>query len=91
MEAYKILPHTFQQADKLGLYIKPSMNKRYKIDIFDMNRNFLFSGGDRNYLDYAYYLKLHGKEYADERKRLYAMRHKNETIRGKVISALLWQ
>ena len=91
MEAYKILPHTFQQAEKLGLHIRPSKYHKYKIDIYDMDRNFLFSGGDRNYMDYAYYLKLYDKEYADERKKLYAIRHQKESIRGKIISFLLWQ
>lgn len=34
--------------------------------------------GDINYPDYAYHMKTEGKTYADERRRLYRLRHKGE-------------
>ena len=88
---YEILPHTFKQAEKIGVVIKPSRYAKYKIDIFDKQGNYLYSGGDPKYSDYSHYIQTHGKEYADERKRLYANRHRNETIRGKLIKFLLWE
>jgi hypothetical protein len=90
MEEYEILPRTFKQAEKLGLHIMPSRYRKYKIDIYDMNSKYLFSGGDRKYSDYAHYIKSHGKKYADERRRLYHIRHKGETLRGRLIAELLW-
>jgi hypothetical protein len=87
---YEILPRTFKQAKKIGVIVKPSRYAKYKIDIFDKQDNYLYSGGDSKYSDYPHYIKTHGKEYADERKRLYANRHQNETIRGKIIKFLLW-
>ena len=32
--SYKILPYSFEQADKLNVEIKPSTNKNKKIDVF---------------------------------------------------------
>ena len=37
--------------------------------------------GDINYPDYAYHMKTEGKAYADERRRLYRIRHKGEEKR----------
>jgi len=34
--------------------------------------------GAINNLDYPYYMKIEGKAYADERRRLYRLRHKGE-------------
>jgi hypothetical protein len=87
---YTILPYTFQQAKKLGVIVKPSRFSKYKIDIYDLKGNYGFSGGDSRYSDYPHYIKSHGKEYADERRRLYHIRHKGETLRGRLIAELLW-
>lgn len=87
---YEIQPYTFRQARKLGVYVKASRRANYKIDVFNKDGDYLFSGGSMGYSDYPTYLKERGKEYADERRRLYKLRHKNETVRGRLISALLW-
>tara|TARA_R110000868_G_scaffold27629_2_gene104521 strand:- start:461 stop:730 length:270 start_codon:yes stop_codon:yes gene_type:complete len=88
--SYTILPYTYRQAKKYGLQVKSSQRSNYKIDIFNSKGEYLFSGGDRRFSDYPHYIKTHGKEYADERRRLYRIRHVKETVRGRLISALLW-
>ncbi len=72
---YEISPEAKQVADNLGIIIKPSEKKNKKIDIYDSNNQYIMSIGDRRYNDYRSYIKLKGKEYADERRRLYKIRH----------------
>lgn len=87
---YDILPYTFKQAKKLKVKVLSSKNPKYKIDVYDEKGTYLFSGGDPNYSDYPHYIISKGKSYANERRKLYKLRHQDETIRGRVISALLW-
>jgi hypothetical protein len=90
---YDISPYSFKIAKKLKVIIKPSNKPKYKIDIFK-NGELLYSGGSPSYSDYPHYIESHGKAYADERKRLYHIRHKKEIAktnsRGWWISKLLW-
>ena len=85
---YQIKPLQIKNARDLGLEIRPNRGK-YKIDIF-INGEYITSGGDIRYKDYATYLEEQGKEYADNRKRLYRIRHQNEGLRGRIISHILW-
>ena len=87
---YQILPYTQRQAKKLGVQVKPSQRGNYKIDVFDSKGDYMFSGGDRRYSDYPHYLRARNKAFADERRRLYHVRHPNESMRGKIIAFLLW-
>jgi hypothetical protein len=91
---YHILPYTYNQAEKLGVQVFPSDNPKYKIEIYDTYGGFMFYGGSPNYSDYPSYIQSHGKEYADERRRLYHIRHKKEIekvgSRGWTIAKLLW-
>ena len=87
---YDILPYTLQQAKKLNVKVLSSKNPKYKIDVYDEKGKYLFSGGDPNFSDYPHYIISKGKSYANERRRLYHLRHQDETVRGKVIAALLW-
>jgi len=54
----------------------------------------MFSGGARGMMDYPSYMRIEGKAYADERRRLYRIRHKKELeaegTRGWYIARLLW-
>jgi hypothetical protein len=77
---YKIKKYSFDQAKKLGVKIKPSSNPKKKIDVFDTMDNKLVSIGDINYKDYPSYLKENGEKYANERRRLFNLRHKNNKI-----------
>lgn len=87
---YKIQPYTFQQAKKLGVQIKPSTKKDKKIDVFKNNK-LITSVGQLGYKDYPTYLKEKGKQVADDRKRLYKLRHqKDDGIAGYYANNLLW-
>lgn len=92
--AYTILPYTFRAATKLGVLIKPSTDPLKKIDVFSKDGKKLASIGDIRYLDYPYYIKRHGKEYADDRRKLYKMRHsKDRKVKGSAgyyADKLLW-
>jgi hypothetical protein len=91
---YKIDPYAYKQAKKLGVKIEPSKTKYKKIDIYDYNHQFIMSVGDTRFNDYRIYIKEKGQEYADERRRLYKIRH--EKNRHKLGTAsyyadqLLW-
>jgi len=73
---YEIKPYTEQQAKRLGVSVRPSTNPKKKVDVFEGGKK-VASIGDVNYSDYGSYLKERGKEYADERRRLYRIRHAN--------------
>ena len=91
---YEISTEAKKIAKNLGIKIKPSDNPKKKIDIYDANGNFIFSIGDRRYNDYRSYIKLKGKKFADERRRLYKIRHnKSRNILGSpsyYADKLLW-
>jgi hypothetical protein len=75
-EQYEILPYTKKIAKKMGVSVQPSTLRNYKIDVFNSkNGEYITSCGDKRYLDYPYYLLLFGQEKADERRRLYKIRH----------------
>lgn len=75
---YKILPYSYKQAEKLGVEIKPSAKKNKKIDVYK-NKKLISSIGQLGAKDYPTYLKeTKNKEFADERKRLYKLRHKKD-------------
>jgi hypothetical protein len=75
---YEIKPYSFKQAEKLGVKIKPSTNPKKKIDVFDWNNQFICSIGAKGYKDYPTYTIEKGKDYADERRRLYKIRHNKD-------------
>lgn len=70
---YKIQPHSYEQAKKLNVKIKPSSNPKKKIDVFKNNER-VASIGDIKYNDYTTYL-LKDKTLAEERRKLYKKRH----------------
>jgi len=92
--AYVILPYTFRAASKLGVTVKPSANPLKKIDVFDKEGKKICSVGAMGYLDYPYYIRQHGKDYADDRRKLYKIRHKNDrNVKGSAgyyADRLLW-
>jgi hypothetical protein len=91
---YRILPYTYEKAKQMDLQVFPSGNPKYKIEVYDKNGLFLFYGGSASYSDYPHYIQSHGVDYADNRRRLYHIRHKKEIdkvgSRGAVIASLLW-
>ena len=92
---YHITEYSKQQAKKLNVDVKPSSKKNKKIDVIK-NDKVIASIGDMKYInnDYPNYLKSHGKEYADLRRKLYKIRHKNDlkikNTPGYWASRLLW-
>ena len=94
MSSYIISQYSYDQSKKLNLVIKKSKNKNKKIDVYTINNEFLHSIGDIRYNDYPSYLSTYNKDYADERKRLYHIRHQKniKVINSKqYLSAnLLW-
>jgi len=75
---YKILPYTAAQARRLNVRIRPSSRKGKKLDVYDKEGNFITSVGAKGYLDYPTYRKLFGKTVADQRRRLYKIRHQSD-------------
>jgi hypothetical protein len=90
---YKILPYSYAQAKLLGLEIKPSSKKGKKIDVYKDN-NLLASVGGKGYKDYPTYIEENGKVYADERRRLYKIRHQKDRTKvgsnGWFADKILW-
>jgi hypothetical protein len=88
---YKISDYSFQKAKLLNVVIKPSKNKNKKIDVYK-KKQIIASIGAKGYNDYPTYLEKKGKEYANERKRLYKIRHKNDihTGNGYYANKILW-
>jgi hypothetical protein len=86
---YTILPYTFAAAKKIGVTVKPSTVKGKKIDVFKDGAK-IASIGALGYLDYPHYVKEKGKAYADERRRLYHIRHTKNSIGEQMALKLLW-
>lgn len=86
---YVILPYTFKKAKELGVVVKPSTVKGKKIDVYDEGEK-VASIGAIGYKDYPTYLKEYGKEYAEERRRLYHIRHTKKTLNEQLALRLLW-
>lgn len=74
---YQITEWSKKQAKKLGVDIRLSSNPKKKLDVYKNGKK-LASIGDVNYSDYGTYLVTKGKAYADERRRLYRIRHAGE-------------
>lgn len=94
---YNIKQYSYDKAKHLGVIIKPSTNKNKKIDVFNSNGKKISSIGAINYKDYPTYIQEKGIDYANERKRLYHLRHKieNDIKDGRLTNSfwakyLLW-
>jgi hypothetical protein len=75
--SYKITEHSKKQAKKLGVEIRPSSKKNKKIDVIK-NGKVVASIGDNRYGDYGTFLEKNGLVFANERRRLYRIRHAGE-------------
>lgn len=78
---FQIQPEHFKNAKALGVTIKPSKIKGKKLDVFKGD-NKLVTIGDTKYMDYQSYKDEKGLDFANNRRRLYRIRH--EKNRGKV-------
>lgn len=87
---YKIKNYTLEKAQQLGVLVKPSSNKNKKLDVYKNGKK-VVSIGDIHFKDYPTYMQLNGQVYADERRRLYNIRHKKDKgTAGFYASKLLW-
>ena len=64
---YHITKYSYDQAKKLNVEIKPSTNKKKKIDVFKNDKK-IASIGAIGYLDYPNFIKKNGLEYANQKK-----------------------
>lgn len=71
---YVITNYSKQQAKKLGVELRQSSNPKKKIDVYK-NGEKIASIGAIEYQDFPTFTKTMGKSYADERRRLYKIRH----------------
>jgi len=79
---YKIKNYSRTQAKRLGVQIKPSKTLGKKIDVFKNGKK-VASIGALGYGDYPTFMEKKGKEFADEKRRLYKIRHaKDRVVRG---------
>ncbi len=90
---YFITNYTREQAKKLGVTVKQSGNKDKKIDVIK-NKVVIASVGAIGYSDYPTYMRTHGLEYANKRRRLYKIRHNDDrkivNSNGFYADRLLW-
>jgi hypothetical protein len=88
--AYRITPYTKQRAKELGVQVKPSTNPEKKVDVYK-DGDKIASIGAIDYSDFPTYLKNKGRTYAEFRRKLYHLRHKNnQGVSGYYAKNLLW-
>jgi hypothetical protein len=92
--AYRITKYTKDRAKKLGVTVKPSTVKGKKIDVFNKKGEKLASIGYLGMGDYPTFVRTKGMEYAEQRRRLYKMRHEKDRHKrgsaGYFADQLLW-
>ena len=90
---YKLTARQKSNATALNVVIKPSTVKGKKIDVYK-NDVKIASIGALGYMDYDLYIKTKGLAYANERRRLYKLRHKNDRNKkgtpGFYADKILW-
>jgi len=84
---YIITAYTRARARALGVTVRPSANKKKKIDIFKDGKKIGSVGGIRAngepYGDYPTFKKTKGIEFANKRKKAYMARHAKESATKK--------
>jgi hypothetical protein len=90
---YTIKQRIRDNAKKLGVEIKIAKNPKKKLDVFK-NGSKVASIGAIGYSDYAHYIDDKGLTYANVRKKIYGIRHKNDmnvkNTPGYFSKQLLW-
>lgn len=91
---YKIKKHSYDQAKKLGVDIKPSTRKGKKIDVFDKDGTKLASIGALGYGDYPTFKQEKGQAFADNKRKNYKTRHESDRHKrgsaGFFADKILW-
>lgn len=86
---YQITDYTRRRAKEIGVSVEPSKKKDKKLDVYKDGK-YLASIGAISFKDYPTYIKENGREYADERRRLYYLRHTKDTLGELLALYLLW-
>ena len=87
---YKITAHTKEQAKRYGVTVRPSVYSNKKLDVFKDGK-YLVSIGAAGYTDYGTLLEQGTLEEAERKRRLYKIRHANNTgLAGTWAMRLLW-
>lgn len=89
---YRIKPYSFRQAKKIGVQIRPSTKPSKKIDVFKNGKK-VASIGQRGYFDYPTYIEQYGVTIANQRRKLYHLRHrynKKPGTPGYYAAKILW-
>lgn len=90
---YSIQPYSEQQAKRLNVFISPSTNPKKKLDVIKGGKK-VASIGATGYSDYPTFLKTESKAVAEERRRLYHIRHKKDASKvgspGYYSARILW-
>ena len=91
--AYKPTKRQLMNAQKLGVMIVPSSNFRKKLDVL-RNGKKISEIGATGYMDYDQYIRKEGLTFANERRRLYKLRHEKDRHRkgtaGYYADKILW-
>ena len=88
--SYTITNYSKKKAKELNVEIKRSTNPKKKIDVFKNDKK-IASIGSIGYLDFPTYLQKKGPEIANQRKKLYHERHKNDKgLNGIYAKINLW-
>ena len=104
--SYHITNYTYKQAKRIGVVVKPSLDKTKKIDVYKKSKTGtnkknkkgtmkkIASVGANGMNDFPTYIQKKGLTYAKTRRRLYKMRHekdrKTKWTRGWLADKLLW-
>ena len=89
---YKIKRYSYIRAAELGVTIKPSRTAGKKIDVCK-NKIKVASIGQIGYLDFPTYAQKYGLAIANNRRRLYHLRHSYYKPRGSngyYAAKILW-
>jgi hypothetical protein len=90
---YQITNYTLRKAQQLGVTVTPSTNSKKKIDVYK-NEQKVASIGARGYGDYPTFLQSQGEKIANEKRRLYKLRHNKDrhtvNTNGWYCDQLLW-
>ena len=91
---YDITDYSRERAEELNVKIKIAKNKKYKLDVFNNNGDYITSIGSSDHMDYPTYINYHGWKYADKRRQLYKLRHSKDRditwSRGFFTDRILW-
>jgi uncharacterized protein with FMN-binding domain len=80
--SYKITQEIKAKAKAIGVTVKPSTRKGKKLDAYK-DGEYQASFGATGYKDYHIHKAEKGESYANERRRLYHIRHKDEAPKMK--------